>query len=200
MLDALLRLDVGKGQYESDAEYGKRLKALAGSKLSDEVVVGDVVGYRPTNVRYWYDANKQVWQYEISPESVNYKFNNVLVYKETLDPNRFPAYGTALHRTALNFTKDIYLNIGDLKGLSYINGVVKVASKDAPALDGNLTVLLVGRHVPNFVSKGEQLPSEFSESEVKFQHALAFKLESVWLIHKQTGRILSKAWTLRRMA
>jgi hypothetical protein len=200
VLDALLRLEVGKGKYESDAEHAKRLKALAGSKLSEEVVVGDVVGYRPTNVRYWYDANKQAWQYEIPPESVNHTFNHVLVYKQTLDPSPFTAYFSALHRTDLEFTKDIYLDIGDLKkGLSYINGATKIPSKDAPSLDGNLTVLLVGRHVPNFVSKGQAVPSDHREKEVMFQHTLAFKLDGVWLVHKQTGQILSKTWTIRRL-
>jgi hypothetical protein len=200
VLDAFMRLEVFKSKYESDAQHTKRMKELAGSRLLDEVDIGDVVGFRPRRVNFVYDANKELWKYEVGPEEVGHEFNHFLVYKEALNGQNFPGYAEALPGRHLEFSKDVYLNIKSLKGLSYINGAVKVPAKDAPALEHTLSVLLVGRLVPTYVSANQKLPTDYSEKEVKFQHTLGFKLESVWLVNKQTGQILSKSWTVRKLA
>src|SRR6185369_1417741 len=112
----------------------------------------------PLRVHFAYDANKELWKYEVGPEEVGHQFNHFLVYKETLNAQNFPGYAQALPGRDLEFSKDVYLNIKSLKGLSYINGAVKVPAKDAPTLENALSVLLVGRLVPDYVSANQYLP------------------------------------------
>jgi hypothetical protein len=193
VLDALLRLNVDKNKYESDAQHGKRMKELVGSRLLDDVAVGDLVGFRPIKVQFEYDANKGLWTYRISPKLVRRDFNNFLVYKQLLDAQNFPAYAKFYRGRDLEFSKDIYLRISGLKGFSSLNGAAKVAA----ALDGALSVLLVGRLIPEYVSEAQAIPADYTDRSIEFQHTLGFKLEAVWLVNMQTDQILSKTWTVR---
>ncbi len=200
ILDALKRLNTGKSQYESDAVYGKRMKALIGEKVLDGISVGDVIGFQPISVSFRYDANKEQWNYEVSSSGVHYEYHYVPVYRESLDAANYPLWVNQFPGKRIEFQKSIYLDIASLKGLSYINGFVKTPAKDARALEGSLAVLLVGRLTSPYFGANQKLPVGLDETVFDFQSTIGFKLEAVWLINKKSGQILSKAWTYRRLA
>lgn len=200
ILDALYRLDIAKTTYESDAVYGKRMKELDGSQLTGEVAIGSVIGFAPEDIRFWYDANKQEWRYEISPSSVGNSFHYVPIYRQTLDVGGFPHFTRAFPGKRIEIKKVILLNIATMKGLSYINGFYKIAAKDAPTLENHLTVLLVGKITHPYADKSEKYPHQMDEHVVELQNAIGFKLDAVWLINKLDGKILSKIWAYKRLA
>jgi hypothetical protein len=200
VLDGLLRLNLDKGKFESDAEYTNRLKTLSTAKIYDDVTVTDLVGFRPLDVSFSYDANKELWNFKVIPRQVDFTFNHMRVYRETLTTGDFTAYEHVYPGRHLEFAKTIYLTINGLKGLSDIIGSVKVPRAEAPAYDDSLSLLFVGRLNPAQVRSARKLPDDFNDNEVEFQNALGFKLEGVWLIDRRTGRVLSKTWKVHRLA
>lgn len=200
VFNALVSLKTDKTTYENDAAYVKRMKGLIGERLLGETKVGDVIGFKPETARFSYDANKEQWQYELPNGAVDYKYHYVPVYRRSVDVNTMPQYTTAFPGRGIEIEEVIYLDISTMRGLSYINGFVKVAAKDASALEGKLSVLLVGRLTTPYTGTNHKFPLESSEHIVELQSTIGFKLESVWIINTSTGKILSKAWTYKRLA
>jgi hypothetical protein len=200
VLDGLLRLNLDKGKFESDAEYTNRLKTLSAAKIYDEIALTDLVGFRPLDAWFSYDANQEVWKFKVTPRRVGFTFNHMRVYRQTLTTGDFTAYEHVYPGRQLEFSKTIYLTINGMKGLNDIIGSVKIPRGEAPAYDGNLSLLFVGRLNPAQVRSSRKLPDDFNDKEVEFQNALGFKLEGVWLIDKRSGRILSKTWKVLRLA
>jgi hypothetical protein len=199
MLDAIHRLDIAKTKYESDAVYAKRMKELNGSKLRDEVAIGSVIGFEPDQMSFNYDANKQLWKYQISPHEVGNQFHYVPIYKQAVDGGGLAQYTAAFPGKQIKVVRLILLDIAAMKGLSYINGSYKVSPKEAPALEGNLTVLLVGRVTTPYAESYRKLPIHADEHVVELQNTIGFKLEAVWLINKVDGKVLSKTWNYERL-
>jgi hypothetical protein len=201
VLDAVMRLNPTKDKYESDAQRAKRMKEAEGSPLLEGIKVSDLIGFSPTKVHFQYDANRQEWQYEVSPSEVGLaEFSNVEVYSQNLPQSQFPEYAQVYPGRQLVFKRSIHLHVASMKGLSYLVGAVKVPRGEARELEDRLTVLLVGRLTPVRVTSDKKLPIHYDQNEVNIQTALDFKLEGVWLVNKLDGRVLSKAWKVKRLA
>lgn len=179
--------------------YASRLTGLKDAKLFGNISINGVVGFRPKEVSFRYEPNKQQWQYEISIQGISNQYVYLMVEKQVLNAGNFPAYRQAFPLKRIQVAKTIYVKVNSLKGLSYINGSVKVPSNEAPTLDGNLSLLLVGHLVPNYYETHDKYPLDFHDKLVELQHMLDFKHEAVWLINTRTGQILSKTWSIYRL-
>lgn len=190
---ALEMLQVSKGPYESDADHKKRMAELGSKPLYDELKVNDLVALKAMNVRYHYDANKQQWEYEISSHSKGYEFNHFLIDERSVPTE--PHIIEANYGRPINSYRTVTLQVPELKGLSYLQGNVKVPSAAAPQLQARLGVLFIGKLIPNYFSTFTLRQRD--ENRYEYGKTLQFKISSLWLINEETGEVLSKKWTKR---
>lgn len=193
VLDALLRLNVTKGKFESDVEYRQRLKELGGTKLFGDVTIDGIVGFRPSDAQFRYDANKREWKYMTVAV-----YGGLQVSRQSLDINNFAVYKNAFPMKDIEVKQSIYLRSSPFKNVHVIEVKAKVPPSEAAALDGNLSVLFVGKLIPPYVGTNRVLPIKYDEKTVDLQYLLDFDLKGIWLIDTRTGRVLSKTWTLLR--
>lgn len=206
IFDAIARINTEpRSKFESEAKYMARMRVLSNSVLYSQVRLDGGFAFRPTMeyVTIQYDADKELFTFEIRPNCVNdhKNCNAIEVESRRADRAEFPHINEyfAEKGKSVKHTKRVYLEAPTLKSLGYIVGKFKAAPEAAKRMDGGLGVLLVGRIVPPFTSTNIDYPHGVDEDDVKHQRIIRFSLDGVWFVNYQTGQILSKTWTVKKV-
>lgn len=201
VMAAVVRFNPWRGKYENDTAFAKRMNELGGERLLDGVKVGDLVALRIPKASFGYDANKEEWQYGVSPARLGTSFSYVAVYDELLSSDRGASYREYFAKRGMDvsFRRQVLVEIPALKGYSELVGALKATPDRARQLEGSMIVLLIGRVKPGGSSVDSQEFPTPEKRDMIFKDAIGFKVEGVWLVDSRDGHVLSKAWRARRL-
>jgi len=199
--DVLQSLVPTKGQYESDAQALARRKTVVGKTLLPGVKVGDLIAFQADEVSFSYDANKEVWNYDVSPSPVDDDYGYVRISDELLPAAQFPdddRYYRSRFRD-VSFHHRVVVEVRGMKGFSDILGSIKVPRDQAAPMKDSMSVILVGRIVPARLKEYTRHAYRDDDTEQVLQQGIGFDLAGVWLIDNRDGRVLTKAYRIRRV-
>ena len=196
LIKALRQLNTEKDKYESDAKYNARMKSLDANPLYDDLTLASDIAFKPKDVSYKYDANKEQWTYQIFMHEVPHDFNKYLLH--TKKTGNGETWDLAYPGRKIEEFESIGIEIPELKGLSYIQGSVAIPAEKARDLENQMEVLIVGKIVPNYYTSRKILPIELKDTKVETLHLMNVKITGVWLIQSTTGEVLAKKWTVKK--
>jgi hypothetical protein len=194
-----------KDQYESTADYAKRMAALREQTMFDEVKLGGAFAFevskRAMFVRY--NADLEQFEFEVTPTNDDLGQGFQLVELERRAVPIEPAdadYFLKNHGKIVEAAQVTYARVPTLKGLTYPRATTKVARAEAREVELRLRVLLVGELQPPYTATGKKYPFQPDERLLEYRNIVEIKAPGFWLVDSRDAnvQVLTKQFKFKR--
>lgn len=194
IVEALQRLDLKQGKFESDAQFLARMKSFGTEPLYDDLTVGSRLALRMSVVNWRYDANKARWVFTVN--------NHPMVMRQELYAITSRKIGNgetwtrAFPGRKIEEFETIALNAENAPSL---DGNFPVTAEKAQHLDNKMDVLVIGRLAPPFVTTYQSLPVDNpNNTRVDTVHTLKLQMEEAWIVNRISGAVIQKTKLKRK--
>lgn len=203
--EALLSQFPEKGRYESSQEYNRRLSDPNNKVLFEAVELSGTFAFPvtayATSVSYDPDREELSWKLLPQSDSLWKNYDLIEVARQSVSGSAYDGYSDFFlkeHFTKITHTKNVYLKIAGLKGLTYITGKASVPRGEASSTERRLKLILIGKLRPPYAFRSRMFPRR-GETNMEHREVIEFSLTEVWAIDPVSGKLLSKTHKRERI-